>query len=512
MRRTYKDIVVGASIGIGIGLILLSGMILLGYSRSKPHPAAQPMSIQSATPASPLIPSPTWPISPTSSLALPSSTPISTPTPVVYIVQEGDALFNIAIDHNTTVEAIKAANGLTSDYIHPGQELVIPPSTATTLPTSTPLAAEAEFVVHIVAFGETLIGIAEKYDVTVESIQSANGLTSDAIQAGQELVIFIDESPVSVSTPDPGTQVWQPSVLEGDLEAAYPLTLETDRFTLHYQPASPPARELDTVVAMVETALAHIEKMLQVHLEGTFDVYAAGSLFASPNLTLRGRSFSSQRRFFFLYDGTGIPADHQYIIAHELTHLTTWNTMGRPASVMLHEGVAVYVGMELVEDKSYIPIESYCAAYYQLGQLPSLSTSPSFQGHIRDLDTYYAAGCFVQYLIEKYGIGNFAEVYYTGDYYSVYGQSLKDLETEWIVTLEDSDHSLSFDPHRLEHYVAEVAAAYDRLFSNFTATTAQMNAYWDLDQARIDVLQGRFDDAEIHLTSFDQLLSNGIME
>ena len=45
---------------------------------------------------------------------------------VTYVVQPGDNLFRIALRYNTTVEAIMAANGLTTRTIHAGLELRIP--------------------------------------------------------------------------------------------------------------------------------------------------------------------------------------------------------------------------------------------------------------------------------------------------------------------------------------------------------------------------------------------------
>jgi len=500
-----KDVILGLSVGLAIGVLALAGILLLARPWQLTTPAAQPPSL-TITPAPSVV-----------ATGVPSATPKPLPSPtatieppevVSYTVKEDDTLYDIATFYGITVEAIKAANGLISDDIYPGDVLTIPLSAGTLLPTPT-VFSDGEAFVYIVASGDTLSEIAERYGVTVGAIQSANGLTSDAIQAGQELVIPLGGTTVEIPTAEPGTQTWQPSILEGDLEAAYPLAEEAEQFTLHYQPDSWAARELDTVMTMVEIALAHIESTLDVALEGHFDVYVAGSLFAPPDLALRGRSFSSQRRLFFLYDGTGTPADRQYILTHELTHLTTWNTMGRPASVMLHEGVAVYVGMELAErqDANYVSIEEFCAAYHQIGRLPRMSGSPSFQGHIRDLDTYYAAGCFVQYLVEEYGTDKFAEVYHTGDYYSVYGKGLTGLEAEWIAAIASSDYSLPFDPDELAYYVAEVAAAYDRLFANFRGTSTQMAAYHELDRTRMALLQGYLDDAATYLAAFDELLA-----
>ena len=43
-----------------------------------------------------------------------------------YTVQQGDTLYRIALDHGTTVSRLKSTNGLTSDLIHPGQQLTLP--------------------------------------------------------------------------------------------------------------------------------------------------------------------------------------------------------------------------------------------------------------------------------------------------------------------------------------------------------------------------------------------------
>ena len=43
----------------------------------------------------------------------------------IYIVKKGDNLWDIAKAHGTTVDSIKAKNGLKSDVIRPGQELKV---------------------------------------------------------------------------------------------------------------------------------------------------------------------------------------------------------------------------------------------------------------------------------------------------------------------------------------------------------------------------------------------------
>jgi LysM repeat protein len=127
-----------------------------------------------------------------------SGTPVAGATPVpttttgegtIYTVRPGDTLYSIAVRFNTTVDAIKAANNLISDIITVGQELKIPGTTTspTSTPTTTPPSGEG--TIYVVRWGDTLYSIAIRFGTTVDAIKAANGLTSDLLTVGQELII-----------------------------------------------------------------------------------------------------------------------------------------------------------------------------------------------------------------------------------------------------------------------------------------------------------------------------------
>ncbi|HBY96631.1 MAG: LysM peptidoglycan-binding domain-containing protein [Ardenticatenaceae bacterium] len=104
-----------------------------------------------------------------------------------YVVQRGDTLIGIARRFNTTVEALARANNLTSPYvIYVGQTLTIPGGTGSAA-TATPATGQQQ--IYTVQRGDTLYSIARRYNTTVEAIRQANGLSSNLIYVGQKLVI-----------------------------------------------------------------------------------------------------------------------------------------------------------------------------------------------------------------------------------------------------------------------------------------------------------------------------------
>ena len=93
-----------------------------------------------------------------------------------------------------------------------GSESNLVPSSAEpadTEPTAVSQGQQAETAVgrHTVRSGETLIGIAGRYGVTVEEIQAANNLTGSLIRAGDVLLI-----PIPASISENGSQESAPTV------------------------------------------------------------------------------------------------------------------------------------------------------------------------------------------------------------------------------------------------------------------------------------------------------------
>ncbi|WP_102029063.1 LysM peptidoglycan-binding domain-containing protein [Salirhabdus sp. Marseille-P4669] len=115
-------------------------------------------------------------------LTIPNSNDIAAPTiSTTYQVVAGDTLYDIAKRSGTTVDAIKQANGLTSNHLQIGQAL--------TIPNGTEIVAPTKSSTYQVVAGDTLYDIAKRSGTTVDAIKQANGLTSNHLQIGQALTI-----------------------------------------------------------------------------------------------------------------------------------------------------------------------------------------------------------------------------------------------------------------------------------------------------------------------------------
>lgn len=109
----------------------------------------------------------------------PDYTPPTMQNYITYTVKRGDNLYNIASRYNTSVSAITSLNNLSSNNLSIGQVLKIPSSTSNT-PSST---------TYVVRSGDNLYSIARRFNTTVDAIKRKNNLTSNNISIGQKLII-----------------------------------------------------------------------------------------------------------------------------------------------------------------------------------------------------------------------------------------------------------------------------------------------------------------------------------
>lgn len=118
----------------------------------------------------------------------------------VYVVQNGDTLWDLAKRFDTTINELCKLNQISKDSIlRIGMELEVPKAGGSVMNITKESAAvyqptdfEGTGQVYRVVSGDSLSKIAKQYDVSVSAIKATNGLSSDTILIGRELLIPVD--------------------------------------------------------------------------------------------------------------------------------------------------------------------------------------------------------------------------------------------------------------------------------------------------------------------------------
>lgn len=139
-------------------------------------------------------------LAPMAAYAAPAGAAVAAPASYgggYHLVRPGDTLGAIARYYGTTIAAIKAANGLTSNTIYVGQRLRIPG----------PVSAHQTGCsgMYMVMAGDTLSSIAARFGINTYALAQANGISNASqIYVGQRICIPNIYSPATGSASMPG--------------------------------------------------------------------------------------------------------------------------------------------------------------------------------------------------------------------------------------------------------------------------------------------------------------------
>ncbi|MEO1268074.1 MAG: LysM peptidoglycan-binding domain-containing protein [Myxococcota bacterium] len=208
-----------------------------------------------------------------------SPSPTESPTPTTrpqlqsdatYTVKAGDSLWSIATENGMTVDELRSLNSLTSNVIHPGQELRLG-GEATTSPvtptenTTAPVATLPEDSTYTVKAGDSLWRIATEHGMTVAELRALNGIGGSVIHPGQVLKVRGDSTPAPVTTTEPKT-------VEEEERAT--TTTPTDNSTVPRPTQGVALAQQDPTVLMAMNLYAEARGEWRSH--GTDALYAIG--------------------------------------------------------------------------------------------------------------------------------------------------------------------------------------------------------------------------------------------
>ncbi len=100
---------------------------------------------------------------------------------VYYTVKAGDTLYGIANEYNLTVDELKSMNNLTNNNLSVGQKLLVS--------GTGDFVDGADYDTYIVKSGDNLYAIARRYGITVDKLKDINNLSSNLLNIGQKLLV-----------------------------------------------------------------------------------------------------------------------------------------------------------------------------------------------------------------------------------------------------------------------------------------------------------------------------------
>ncbi len=278
------------------------------------------------------------------------------------------------------------------------------------------------------------------------------------------------------------------------VEAALRAVVETEHFVIHVDPTVHPDR-LERIAEDHEHRYAQLKEFFQTEPDDKISSYIYRDRNQKAELIgARGTQLARPWNREIHINGFQVP--HR-ILKHELAHVFAGararGPFKVPASNLLFVNIGVVEGIAVAADwrVNELTVHGWTKAMDGLGLMPDLRRSLDVFGFwsINSARAYTAAGSFLRYLVDTYGIEKFWTLYATNSFAQAYDRPLDDLVTEWETFLETiplPKDDLLVAEHRFKR-----PSIFEKVCAHVSATTARRGYErlyaGDLEGARADL-------------------------
>jgi len=213
------------------------------------------------------------------------------------------------------------------------------------------------------------------------------------------------------------------------------VTYENARFTLFVRAGSAAESQHAAILDVLADQYAYTLATLNVSYAGHISVFLynnAGDAALESNYSgVAYPNTESVRAVIF----PPVDGNTYSLIAHEANHVIQQNTLGRPGTSFMNEGLPSAVMSTRFHE--------YGREFYWKWTAAHASSIPSLTALVDDANwsgsdiQYKTSASFLAYLIDRYGAAPIAQIYQTPSakiadgIQAAYGRSLQQLETDW---------------------------------------------------------------------------------
>ena len=235
------------------------------------------------------------------------------------------------------------------------------------------------------------------------------------------IVIFI----VQLKEPEIGINYKRDYITENVLTGS----VETENFTIYYDPGSPEAKDIELITMDHEWRYKQLKEALELTSQEKITSYIYPDTETRKKLIGAGDTTIANpihNEIHLIYDSFPHP-----VLKHELVHVMAGefgnDVLKISPKIGLLEGIAVAVDWR---GQKYNP-HQWSKVMIELGRAPQIDDILGFGFWYAPAEVSYTlTGSFSKYLIDTYGIEKYKTAYKTGSF-SEYGKNIDELELEW---------------------------------------------------------------------------------